>query len=267
MLLGLDRRLLGLPAFDADPLGTTGLTHWNLNRQDAILEAGLNLVGINRLSAESRDLFDKSQMWFIGATEMSTNAFSQLLCRKQAIGFHNGLLRMDPFGLNRVEPGTLGGQKERQDANTFASLFDLLIVLPNPTPNHFAHMPGGIIPDQEPVPLALGSQTLTTMLQKLDADRTHRAAGHEAQPDLRAVGILRRALLPQDAIARQGLRVGIAFFPGLLDQANRSFLALPGMQAWSGKAAPPDFIEKADGPIWLRTGVSDQAIAGLFFRR
>src|SRR6266567_1874242 len=135
-------------------------------------------------------------MWFIGAPKVSTNAFSQLLGREQAVRFYHSLLRMDPLRLDGIKPGALGGQEERQDANAFPSLFDLLVVLPNPTPNHFADMPGGIIPDQEPVAFALGSQTLTTRLQKLDTDRTHGTSCDEAQPDLRAVWVFGRPLLP-----------------------------------------------------------------------
>src|SRR5512135_1025936 len=204
-------------------------------------------------------------MWFIGAPKVSTNALSQLLGREQAIRFHDSLLCMDPLRLNRVEPRALGGQEERQDTNAFPSLLDLPVVLPNPVPHHFAEMPRSIIPNQEPVPLALGSQTLTTRLQKLNADGTHRSPGDKAHPDLRAIRIVGQALLPQDAIARQGFGVGIALLPGLLDQANRSLLTLPGMQAWSGKTTPPDFIEKTDRPIRLRTGVSDQPITSVFF--
>jgi hypothetical protein len=36
----------------------------------------------------------------------------------------------------------------------------------------------------------LGSQTLTTLLQKLKADGTHRSPGDKAYPDLRAIRIL-----------------------------------------------------------------------------
>jgi hypothetical protein len=198
---------------------------------------------------------------------MSTNALGQLIGRKQAIRFYNRLFGMDPLRLNRVKPGALSGQEERQDANALPSLLDLLIVLPKPAPNRFTHMPGGVIPNHKPVPLALSSQSLTTILQKLDADGTYRATSDQAQPDLRAVGIVGIALLPQDAIARQGFGVGIALFPGLLNQANRRLLALPGMQTWSGKAAPPNFIEKASCPIWLCTGVGDQPISCVFFNR
>ncbi len=80
---------------------------------------------------------------------MSTNPFSQLLSREQPIGFHNGLLRMDPLRLDRVEPRTFGGQKEGQNAHAFALLLDLLIVLTNPGAHHLAHMKGGVIPDEQ----------------------------------------------------------------------------------------------------------------------
>src|SRR5213080_2289702 len=99
-------------------------------------------------NAYSRNLFDNGKQRFIGAAKVSTNAFSQLLSREQSIGFHNSLLRMDPLRLDRVEPGTFGGQKERQNAHACALLLDLLIVLTNPGTHHLAHMKGGVIPDE-----------------------------------------------------------------------------------------------------------------------
>jgi hypothetical protein len=36
---------------------------------------------------------------------------------------------MHPFGFNRIEPGTLRGQQERQNPHTLVRLFDLLVVL------------------------------------------------------------------------------------------------------------------------------------------
>jgi hypothetical protein len=96
---------------------------------------------------------------------MSTNAFCQLLGREQPIRFHNGLLRVHPLRLNRIEPRALFGKQERQNAYSFASQFDLLVVLPNPHPHQFADMPGGVIPDHEPMALALRGQTLTTIAE------------------------------------------------------------------------------------------------------
>lgn len=100
-------------------------------------------------------------MGFIRTTKVGTDALRQLTSRKQAIEFHDVALGMDPFGFNRVQPGTLGRQQERQDAHAFARLLDLLIVRPYPGPYGLALMPGGVIPDQEPVGLALLAQTFT----------------------------------------------------------------------------------------------------------
>jgi hypothetical protein len=199
---------------------------------------------------------------------VSTHAFSQLLGREQAIRFNHHLLRMDPLGLDGVKPGTLGGQEERQDANAFPRLFDLLVVRPNPVPNHFAHMEGGRYPRSRASGVCRWrSQTLTTRLQKLNADCTHRTPSDKAQPDLRTVGIVRWSLLPQDAIAGQGLGVRIVLLPGLLHQTHGMSLVLPGVHARQGKAAPPDFVEETNGPIRLRTGPSNQAVACVFFSR
>src|SRR5690242_491372 len=99
-------------------------------------------------------------MCFIGAPKVRTDPFSQLRGRKQAPRFNHGSLPMDPFRLNRIEPGTLSGQTERQDTHAFACLFDLLVVFSDPTSHDCADMPGGIIPDQQPGSFALSSQTL-----------------------------------------------------------------------------------------------------------
>src|SRR6266568_2998506 len=100
-------------------------------------------------SAESRNLFDNGKQRFIGAAKVSTHTFSQKLRREQSIGFHNSLLRMDPLRLDRVEPGTFGGQKEGQNAHAFALLLDLKVVLANPGTHYLAHMKGGVIPDEQ----------------------------------------------------------------------------------------------------------------------
>ena len=70
---------------------------------------------------------------------MGTNALRQLLSRKQPVGFNNGALAMHPLGFNRVEPGTFGGQKARQDADALALSFHLGVVLADPGTDEFAH--------------------------------------------------------------------------------------------------------------------------------
>lgn len=84
-----------------------------------------------------------SKRRFIGAANVSTNAPSQWFGGKQAMRFHNNLLGMYPPGLDRVEPRTCGGQKERQDAYSFALLLALLVMLSDPGLHGLAVMEGG----------------------------------------------------------------------------------------------------------------------------
>ena len=172
---------------------------------------------------------------------------------------------MHPFGFNRVEPGTLRRQQERQNAHAFAGLLDLLVVLADPGAHGLTLMPGGIIPDQEPVRLPLLEQALAAPLQELGGDRADRSSGHEAQPDLRAVGLFRSALLPEDPVAGQRFGIRIILAPGLLHQPHGLVLTLPGVHLRQGKAAPPDFIAKANRPGGLLAGPSDQAVTCVFF--
>lgn len=196
---------------------------------------------------------------------MSTNAFSQLLSREQTIGFHNSLLGMHPLRLDGVEPGTFGGQKEGQNPNSFALLLDLAVVLTNPGTYLFAHMPGGVIPNQQPGGLALRLQSGATPLQKLGRDGADRATCDETQRHLLAGRSSGRALLPKHSIAGEGFRVGIPFFPGLFHQAHRLILILPGMDVRKGKPAPPHFVQKTNRPAPLLAGPRDQPIACVFF--
>src|SRR5712692_11281229 len=139
-------------------------------------------------------------MRLIGTSKVRTDPFSKLLSRKHAIVLSHIAFAMHPFGLNRIEPRTLGGQQERQNTNAFTRLLDLLIVLANPGTNGLALMPGGIIPDQEPVALALLEQALAAPVQKLGGDGADRSSADKAQPHLVPLGLVWGPLLPQDAI-------------------------------------------------------------------
>ena len=112
-------------------------------------------------------------------------------------------------------------------------------------------MPGGIVPHQQPVPLALGYQALATVLQKLGANGTHQPSRDKAQPDLRTIRVVERSRLPQNAIAGERLGVRVVLLPGLFDQANRMLFALPNVNKGLAKIAPPDFVQKADRKLLL----------------
>src|SRR5436305_14004883 len=199
-------------------------------------------------SAYSRNLFGNDKMRFIGTSKIRTDAFSKLLSCKQAIVLNHVAFAMHPFGFNRIEPGTLRGQQERQNTNTFARLLDLLIVLANPGANGLALMPGGIIPDQEPVGLALLEQALAAPVQELRGESAHRSSADKAQPHLVPLRSIWGSLLPQHAITGQRFGVGISLLPGLFDEADWVIQVLPSVHARQGKAAPPDLIQEADGP-------------------
>src|SRR5262245_4770512 len=128
-------------------------------------------------------------MRFIRTTKVGTDAFRQLASRQQAIEFYDVALGMHPFGFSRVETGTLRRQQEGQDAHAFARLLDLPIVSTDPGPHRLALVPRGIIPNQEPMGLALFEQADAAPLQELDGDRADRSPAHEPQPDLRAVRV------------------------------------------------------------------------------
>src|SRR6266568_1323067 len=174
---------------------------------------------------------------------------------------------MHPLGLDGIEPGTFGRQKERQNAYSFAGLSDLLVVLTNPGAYLLADMPGGVIPDQQPGGLALGLQPCATPLQKWDGQRTHRTTRDEAKRHLAPNGIALGSLLPQDPITGQGFGIRIAFLPHLFHQAHWVLLLLPGMHARQSKATPPDLVEEANRPVWLLTTPGNQAVACVFFSR
>src|SRR2546423_13627360 len=123
-------------------------------------------------------------MRFIRTAKMGTHALSQLWSRKQTIGFNHGALAMNPLGLNWVEPGTFGGQEARQDADALALRFHLGVVLADPGAHELAHMPRGIVPNEQPGGLSLGLQLLTSPLQKLRGNVADGTPRHKTQRHL-----------------------------------------------------------------------------------
>jgi hypothetical protein len=203
-------------------------------------------------------------MRFIGTAKVSTDALGQVLGGKQAIVLNHVAFAMHPFGLNWVEPRALRRQQEGQDPHAAARLLDLLVVLANPGANGLTLMPGGILPDQEPVGLALLEQTLAAPVQELRADRAYRSSADKTQPHLLAPGLLWGPLLPEHAITSQRFGIRVPFLEGLFDEADRMLLVLPSVHARQGKATPPHLVLEADSPGRLLAGPGDQAVASVF---
>ena len=157
-------------------------------------------------------------------------------------GSTTALLAWTHFGSIGLSQGLCVGSKNGRIRTPLPSPLDLLIVLANPLPHHLAHMPGRIVPDQQPLPFSLGCQALTTRLQKLYRDRAHRSSGDKAQPDLRTVRVIWRPFLPQGPRSR----------PGLWDR-GRPFarIALPGARGAVCFARPAHEAEQ-NGSTTLR---------------
>jgi hypothetical protein len=219
------------------------------------------------LSAESRSLFGNREMRLIRTAKVGTDALGKLRGRKQAVGLHNIAFGMDPFGLDWIEPGTLLGQKQGENAHSFALLLDLLIVPTNPGAHLFTVMPGRVVPNQQPGGFASCLQSRAAPVQKLNGNITDRATGHETQRHLFADRLRGCPTLPEHSIASKSFRVRISFFPGLLHQTDWILFALPGIHARQRKTAPPDLVKEADGPRRLLTGPGNQPIACVFFCR
>src|ERR1041385_8252412 len=122
-------------------------------------------------------------MSFMGTPEIGTHSISHLLGAQQPCWFDNRAFAMHPFGFNRVEPGTLDRQITGEDADALLVPFHLVVVAAYPGPHGLAHMPGGVVPDQEPDRDLRLRQLEAAPLQELRGDRTHRASLHKAQPD------------------------------------------------------------------------------------
>ena len=71
-------------------------------------------------------------MSFVRTVKVGTDPLGKLASREQLVGFNNSALAMQPFGLDGIEPGTFRREQKGQDADAFALLFDLLVVLAYP---------------------------------------------------------------------------------------------------------------------------------------
>ncbi len=151
-------------------------------------------------------------MCFVETTKMGTNALSQLLSRKQFVGCNHGALAMDPLGLNWVEPGLLVGKKHA-GTDALALCFDLGVVLAEPSANDLAHMPGSIIPNEQPGRFPLGLYLVTSPLQELRGNIADRPSRHKAQRHLVADRLLCWPALPQNAVAGECFGVRVSLLP------------------------------------------------------
>lgn len=154
-------------------------------------------------------------MSFVRTVILGADTFSQLLSREQPSRFNHGPFAMNPLRFNRIKPGTLLGQKQRQDPNTFVLTFDVLVMCSDPGAHDLTVVAGSIVPDQQPCRFALCLPLLTAPVQELCGDVTHPTPGDEAQRHLIADGFITWTLLPQHPITGQRFGIRISFLPGV----------------------------------------------------
>lgn len=193
--------------------------------------------------------------------KVGTDSLSQFTSRQEPGRLDHCSFAMDPSRFNRIEPRTLFGQEQRQDPPSCTSLFDVPIVFSAPGYHQLAFVPGGVIPNQEPVLLAFFCQSLAAPLEKLHADHADRSSSDKAQPHLLPNVLQGRACLPEHSVAG----IWVALLPSLLNQPQWGILTLPGRQSGTSEARPPHFISKPNGPARLLTGPTDQPISCGFF--
>lgn len=87
-------------------------------------------------------------MGFMRAVEGRTHPVDHFLGRQELRWFDDPSLAMAPRGLDWVQPRALARQGTDEDAHPATCLFDLEVVLADPTAYLLADVPGGIVPGQ-----------------------------------------------------------------------------------------------------------------------
>ena len=123
-------------------------------------------------------------MLVMRTTENPAYPLGKLVSAKHSVGLYHLALAMHPFGLDRVEPRALLGQKAAHDPHPSPALLDLSVVFPEPSSHLAAYVPGSVVPDENQHLLADGFEPLATPLKESGRYRTHGSIIHEAQPRL-----------------------------------------------------------------------------------
>src|SRR5262245_41556342 len=198
----------------------------------------------------------------MGTAMIGAHPFGHLLRAEQTGRFDNCPLTVDPLGLNRVEPGTLDGQVADEEADALALLLDGPVVCADPGAHRLTHVPGRIVPDEDPHWYAQGLQPGAAPVQKLGCQGADGPALYEAQPN----GFVLLGAAHEQAITGQRLRIGIGVGDRLFHQAQRLVGLRPGVQVGLPQATPPHLVGEAQRPVRMGAGQSDQTVALSFFR-
>src|SRR3712207_6814278 len=182
----------------------------------------------------------------------------QLVSREQPVGLDHLALAVDPLGLYGVQPRALLGQKAAYDPHSAATLFDSAVVRGDPSSDLFGGVPAGVVPDQNPHPLACSFELLTAPRKEAGGYPAHGPTIHEAQPHL-------LKLRQVEPVAGDGLRIGVVFSNRLFDQAQGFSCLAPTVESRSCQPAPPGLVQETYDPTEAAFGQADQSLASPFF--
>src|SRR5215210_2454811 len=185
-------------------------------------------------------------------------SLSQLVSCEESVGLDHLALGMNPLGLNRVEPRALFGQKAAYDPHSFATVFDFPVVRGNPLCDLLGDVPGSVVPDQYPNPLARRLKLLAAPREEAGGYPAHGAAIHEAQPYLLEL----RHIEP---VAGDGLRIGVLLGDRLLHQAQGLSCIAPTVEGRPRQPAEPGLVQETYDPLGATFGQADQSVAPPFF--
>src|SRR5215210_1817211 len=197
-------------------------------------------------------------MLVMQTVEGRTGAICQLPGGEQAVGFHHPSFAVYPLGLYRVEPRALFRQQAAYDPHSFAACFDPPVVGSDPLAHLFGGVPAGVVPDQNPNPLARHFELLAAPPQKLCRYAAKRATVHEPEPHLLEFGHIK-------PVAGDGLRIRIILFDRLLDKTHGLTRLCPAVEGGQSQPAPPALVTEAYCPTFVVLCQAHQPVAPPFF--
>src|SRR5215211_1421714 len=197
-------------------------------------------------------------MLVVRTTEYPADPVCELISAEQSLGLRDLAFGVDPLGLYRVQPRTLGGQKARDYAYPTAAFFGLAVVGADPLAHPKAFVPASVVPDQKQGLLAPRLEPSATPLEEPRAYGAHRPTVHEPEPALLEF----RQVQP---VAGEGLRLGIVLLRLFLEESHRLFGLGPGAHRRPLEARKPALVLEAQDPLRADPGEPDQPISIPFF--
>src|ERR671911_111721 len=180
----------------------------------------------------------------------------ELIRTEQPIELHDPPFAMHPLRLDGVQPRTLFRQKATYDPHSLPAVFDLPVVPSEPPADQFGDVPAGVVPDEKQNLLAELFELLQAPREELRGYGAYGSPVHEPQPYV-VEGLPGKV----EAVAGDGLRLGVVLCDRPLDHAAGVPLLGEGAQGGQGHPAPPAFVLKADGPLGVAVGHLHQPIA------